>query len=128
MMRNAALRTAAVLVSAALSAALLASPTAAQAPQSPPAQPPPASAPGKQTGTLEGSVKKVDPAAGVVQVSAGPLGMFGRTLEVNDDTQINVEGRRGTVADLQQGAKIKAAYEARDGKNIATRIEVVPAQ
>ena len=77
---------------------------------------------------LEGSVKKVDPAAGMLQVSSGPLGMFGRTLEVNDGTDIQVEGRKGTLADLQEGAKVKASYEARDGRNVATRIEVVPAQ
>jgi hypothetical protein len=77
---------------------------------------------------LEGSVKKVDPAAGTLQVAAGPLGILGRTLEVDSNTQIQVEGREGTLADLQEGTKVKAAYETREGKSVATRIEVVPAQ
>lgn len=86
-----------------------------------------APAPGKTTGMLEGSVKKVDPGAGTLQITSGPLGMFGRTLEVGADTQIQVQGRQGTLADLQEGSKIKASYDSRDGKNHATRIEVLPA-
>jgi len=78
-------------------------------------------------GMLEGSVKNVDPGAGTVQVSSGPFGILGRTLEVNNDTQIQVEGRQGTLADLREGSKVKASYESRDGKNIATQIEVMPA-
>ena len=74
---------------------------------------------------LEGSVKKVDPGGGTLQVGSGPLGMFGRTLEVTTDTQIQIEGRQGTLADLQEGSKIKASYETREGKNLATRIEVM---
>jgi len=77
---------------------------------------------------LEGAVKKVDPGAGTVQISSGLLGIFGRTLEVNSSTQIQVEGRQGSLADLQEGAKIKASYESREGKNVATRIEVMPAR
>jgi Cu/Ag efflux protein CusF len=129
MMLRAVSPTAALLASVSLGASLVASPAAAQTPQPPPADSPAAvPAPGKPAGMLEGSVKKVDPAAGMLQVSSGPLGMFGRTLEVDSNTQIQVEGREGTLADLQEGAKVKASYEARDGKNIATRIEVMPAQ
>ena len=32
---------------------------------------------------------------------------------------------KGTLMDIQEGAKVKAAYELRQGKNIATRLEVV---
>jgi len=77
-------------------------------------------------GIVEGSVKKVDPAARSVQVSTGLFGLLGRTLEVNDQTQIQVEGREGTLADVREGAKVKASYEARDGKNTATQIEILP--
>ncbi len=129
MVLRVASRKVALFTSAALGAALVASPAAAQAPPAAPADSPAAApAPGKPTGMLEGSVKKVDPGGGTLQVSAGPLGIFGRTLEVNGNTQIQIEGRQGTVADLQEGAKIKASYETREGKNIATRIEVMPAQ
>ena len=61
-------------------------------------------------------------------MTAGPLGILSRTLEVGADTQIAADGRQATLADLQEGTKVKAAYEPRDGKSVATRIEVVPAQ
>jgi Cu/Ag efflux protein CusF len=76
---------------------------------------------------LKGTVKKVDPGARTVQVSSGLLGLFGRTLEVNSDTQIQVEGKQATLADIHEGSKVKASYETREGKNIATRIDVMPA-
>ncbi|HEV8458234.1 MAG TPA: hypothetical protein VGR44_08060 [Methylomirabilota bacterium] len=76
---------------------------------------------------LEGKVRKVDPGARTVQVSSGLLGLFGRTLEVTSDTQIQVEGKQATLADIHEGAKVKASYETREGKNIATRLEVMPA-
>jgi Cu/Ag efflux protein CusF len=81
---------------------------------------------GKATGMLEGSVKKLDPGAGTVQVSSGPLGLFGKTLEINNDTQIQLDGRPGSIADIREGTKVKASYEARDGRNVATRIELLP--
>jgi Cu/Ag efflux protein CusF len=89
-----------------------------------PSSPPRASGPVVNT-PLEGKVRKVDPAARTVQVSSGLLGLFGRTLEVTSDTQIQVEGRQATLADIHEGAKVKASYETREGKNLATRIEVM---
>ncbi len=71
-------------------------------------------------------MKKVDPATQTVQISAGLFGLLGRTLQVDDRTQIQVEGRQGTLADIREGTKVKAAYESRDGKNVATRIEIAP--
>jgi Cu/Ag efflux protein CusF len=115
-------------------------PTVVQAPAAPADSPAAVPAPGNPTDSaemlersgkaeiLEGSIKKVDPGAGTLQVITGPLGIMSRTLEVGADTQIEVDGRQGTLADLQEGTKVKAAYESRDGKDVATRIEVVPAQ
>jgi hypothetical protein len=77
-------------------------------------------------GIVEGSVKKVDPSAQTVQISTGLFGILGRTLGVTDQTQIQVDGRPGTLADIREGEKVRAAYEAREGKNVATLIEVVP--
>jgi hypothetical protein len=54
----------------------------------------------------------VDPATKSVQVSAGLLGLFGATLEVSDETKINVEGKNGSLTDIREGAKVKASYEA----------------
>ena len=79
------------------------------------------------SGMLEGSVKKVDPGAGTIHVSSGPLGVLGKTLAVTDATQIRVEGRQGTLADIREGAKVKASYESHEGQNVATQIEVMPA-
>ncbi len=126
---HAASRQAGVLACLALGVALVASTASAQAPPPPAADSPAVvPAPGKPTGMLEGSVKKLDPGRGALQVSSGPLGILARTLEVNSNTQIQVEGRQGSIRDLQEGARIKASYEERDGKNIATRIEVMPAE
>ena len=120
-----------LLASAALGVALAASLASAQTPPRPvppsPAESPAAvPAPGVALGMLEGSVKAVDPGNSTLKVSSGPLGIMGRTVEVNSGTQINVEGRQGSLADLQEGTKIRASYETREGKDIATRIEVMP--
>jgi hypothetical protein len=100
--------------------------TAPPAAGAPPAQPP-TSGPMEQIrmGMLEGAVQSVDPGAGTVQVTAGPFGVFRKTLEVNRDTLIQVEGRQGTLADVREGERIKASYETHETKNVATRIEVI---
>src|SRR5262249_55633692 len=77
-------------------------------------------------GIMEGSVKKVDPAAQTVQISTGLFGIMGRTLGVTEQTQIQTEGRQGTLADLREGNKVRAAYEAHAGTTVAPRIEVMP--
>lgn len=91
----------------------------AQMPASPaaPASPRPAE--------LEGTVKKVDATTSTVRVSSGLFGLFPRTLEVTGDTQLQIEGRQATLTEVPEGAKVKASYEVRNGKNIATRLEVM---
>jgi len=127
---------AALLGIATLAFAVAAGPVMAQTTQTPPTRPPPPpmgsdrsterSLADKPEKSLEGPVKKVDPAAQTVRVSSGLFGIMGHTLEVNDQTQIQVEGREGTLADIREGSKVKAAYETRNGKDVATRIEVMP--
>jgi Cu/Ag efflux protein CusF len=75
---------------------------------------------------VEGTVKKVDPGAQTVDISSGLFGMMGRRLEVNDRTAIQLDGRQATLADIQEGAKVKASFETQAGKNVATAIEVIP--
>ena len=117
-----------------LSMTLVAVPALAQMQQnapSPAAVPPPATvAPVDRTTTdqLEGAVKNVDPGANTLQVSYGPLGLFRRTIEVTDNTVIQVDGRQATLSDIREGEKVKASYERRDTKNVATRVEVIPSQ
>jgi hypothetical protein len=116
--------------------ALVVAPAIAQTqsptPAPPSATPRPAPAPEKsmpeKAKEVEGTVKKVDPAKKEVQVSSGLLGIFGATLEVTDATKINVQGKDGSLADIREGAKVKASYESRDGKNVAKSIDVMPAE
>ena len=98
-------------------------PTAPEAPgpSGPPARVPESLSKEKQ---VEGPVKKVDPAAKTVQVGWF-LGLFRTTLELTDNTQIHAEGMKGSLADLREGANVKAFYEVRGRKNIAKWIEVL---
>ncbi len=74
---------------------------------------------------IDGPVKKVDPAAKTVQVGWF-LGLMSLTLEVTEATQIAVGGSKASLSDIREGDRVKAAYEARDGKNFAKAIEVTP--
>lgn len=113
--------------------ALVVAPVLAQTTPPAPGSPArPAPAPEKampeKTKEVEGTVKKVDPTTKSVQVSSGLLGIFGATLEVTDETKINVQGKDGSLADIREGAKVKASYESRDGKNLARSIDVMAAE
>jgi len=133
-------RSATMGVVAALSLAAIAGPAAAQAQQpAPPYGTAPSTGPKPTSPSMspvekarpaqvEGTVKKVDPSAQTVEVSSGLFGMMGRRLEVNDRTMIQLAGRQATLADIQEGAKVKASYEAQAGKNVATAIEVIPSE
>ena len=100
--------------------------------------PPPAPTPGVQTPppaappaahVVEGKVRHVDPITRTVSVGSGWLGfLFSRTLEVGPDTQIMVAGKDASLAAIQEGAKVRAAYESRAGRMVATRIEVLPTE
>ena len=132
--RNAVLATA-----VALGLALGTLPVAAQAPAKPADSPAAVPAPGNPTDStklersataeiLEGSVKKVDPGAGTLEMSGSTPGAMNRTLAIVAETLVAVDGRPGTLADLQEGTKVKAAYVPRDGKDVVILIEVLPAQ
>jgi len=84
------------------------------------------SPPAPADASFEGKVKKVDPAARTLEVSIGLLGLWGKTLEVTNGTQIQAEGRQVTLADIPEGANVKASYETRAGKSFATRIDLLP--
>ena len=110
---------AAVVAVAALDAGL----AAAQTQASPPARQTLARL-DKGAGVIEGKLTRVDGRTETVDVSIGPLSLLGKTLEVRSDTLIQVDGREARFADLQEGAKVKAFYEERGAKLVATRIEV----
>jgi hypothetical protein len=128
-------RNAALATSIALGLTLGTLPAAAQAPATPADSPAAVPAPGNpmperaaKAEILEGSVKKVDPGAGTLEMSDSAPGATSRTFAIVAETLIAVDGRPGTLADLQEGTKVKAAYVPRDGKDIVILIEVVPAQ
>jgi hypothetical protein len=107
---------------------LSSSPGFAQVPPDPlqPSRPP--SAPRldrlvRAPGVIEGTLTRVDGRTESVDVSIF-LGLLGKTLEVAPDTLIQVNGREAKFADLQEGAKVKAFYEERGAKLVATRLEV----
>lgn len=75
-------------------------------------------------GVIEGKLTRVDGRTETVDVSIGLLGLLGKTIEVNHDTLIQVNGREARFADLQEGAKVKAFYEERGAKLVGTRLEV----
>ncbi len=72
---------------------------------------------------MDGPVQKVDPAAKTVQVGWF-LGLMSTTLEVTETTRIRVAGTKASLSEIREGDRVQAAYEARDGKNIAKAIEV----
>jgi hypothetical protein len=78
----------------------------------------------KGAGVIEGKLTRVDGRTETVDVSIGPLSLLGKTLEVRSETLIHVDGREARFADLQEGAKVKAFYEERGARLVATRIEV----
>ena len=104
--------------------ALLAGPTLAQSPPS--AAPSERPTPAPTLGIVEGTVKKVDPAAGKIEVASGPLGFLGKTLEVTPDTRIQVEGRPSSLAEIREGDTVKASYKAHGSQSLAQSLEVRP--
>ena len=90
------------------------------------AQQPDIKAQGSGDASLEGTVKKVDKTARTVEISVGQTGLWAKTLELTNRTQIETEGQRATLADIAEGVKVKASYETRAGKSFATHIDLVP--
>jgi Cu/Ag efflux protein CusF len=77
--------------------------------------------------SVEGTVRKVNPAKNTVEVTMGRFGLWTKRLEVGSNTQIRVEGRKASMDDLHEGEKVKASYETRLGGYFATTIDIIPA-
>jgi len=76
---------------------------------------------------MDGPVKQVDPLGKTISVG-WLFGLLSTTLEVTEDTRIAVEGATGSLQDIREGDRVKASYEAQDGKNIAKSIEVTESE
>ncbi len=68
----------------------------------------------------QGTLQVVSPVAGQIVFDNGSM------LAVNEDTEIWVEDRQGSLADLQPGERIKATYDSEGDQNVASRIDVEP--
>jgi hypothetical protein len=73
----------------------------------------------------QGRVQIVDPAAGIIRLSQGFLGLLSVELAVTPDTLIVVGDKEGGFGDIRDGGRIRAAYERRPGPWYAKRVEVV---
>jgi hypothetical protein len=78
----------------------------------------------QRAGVIEGTLTRVDGGTETVDVSIGPFRLLGRTIAVGPETRIEVDGREARFADLREGARVKAFYEERGARLIATRLEV----
>jgi Cu/Ag efflux protein CusF len=67
---------------------------------------------------IEGKIQAVDKMSKELILDNGPK------LAWDEDTKIMVEGKEGRLEDLKEGGKVKASFEEKDGKNIATMLEV----
>jgi hypothetical protein len=112
------------LVAVAALLALIAGPWSAQA--RPARSRMQVSPPPDAASSIEGTVKKVNPAKRTIEVSTGASGHWEKTLELTKGTQIRDEGRAATLDDIQEGVRVKASYETLLGKSFATRIDLIP--
>ncbi len=90
-------------------------------PSAMPSTSPNANVPREQT--ISGPVKGVDPMAKTVKVGR-LMGLFSKTLQVDDNTQIDVHGSKASLTDIREGDQVKASYESRNGEDIAKSIDV----
>ncbi len=67
---------------------------------------------------IEGTIQSVDPANSQVVLQDGT------TLTTDENTTITMGGNEAKLEELKEGTKVKASYEEKDGKNVASSVEV----
>ena len=75
-------------------------------------------------GSVEGTVNKVNVATGTIEISTGPFGLLGKTLQLSEDTLVKVGDREASLTEILEGSKVTAYYETRE--HVATYIDLVP--
>jgi hypothetical protein len=70
----------------------------------------------------DATVRKVDLTDSHVELASDLLGLFGARLQVTDRTEIKLDGLEAHLADLPEGARVRASYELRDGLKVAQTI------
>ena len=121
--------TAVLLLTFSLAAFALQAPPAAPAPggqrEGAPGAPPQAPAPAAENKNYEGSLSKIDVAAKLLTVKGADNKEM--MFAYNDQTQISgVENAQGLTG--KTGSTLKIVYRENRGINLASRIEVAPAQ
>ncbi len=69
-------------------------------------------------GEMEGKIQSIDTATKELALDNGSK------LAWDETTKITIEGKEGRLEDLKEGAKVKISYSEKDGKNVATTLEV----
>jgi hypothetical protein len=82
---------------------------------------------GEVLAEARGRVETVEPAAGIIRVSSGFLGLMSVELVVTSETLIVVGDKEGGFGDLREGGRVIATYEVRPDTLWAKRVEVSPA-
>ena len=70
----------------------------------------------------DATVRRVDLEDSRVELASDLLGLFGARLQVTDRTEILLDGLQARLADLPEGARVRASYELRDGLKVARTI------
>jgi hypothetical protein len=125
-MRHILTLTFAVGLAVAVSGGLLAQgpraprPDASPAPTARPDRPP---VPDLETRAVEGTVVAIDREVKHLRVGGSP-GQRGTPLQLVDSSEIRVGDRQGSLAEIREGARVKASYEDRSGIHVVRSIEV----
>ena len=67
---------------------------------------------------VEGKIQSLDPAGNQLVLEDGT------TLVLTEDTTMTMDGNWVKLDELKEGAKVKASYQEKDGKNVAETVEV----
>jgi hypothetical protein len=70
----------------------------------------------------DATLRKVDLIDSRIELTSDLLGIFGARLQVTDRTEILLDGQQARLADLPEGARVKASYDLRDGVKVARAI------
>lgn len=84
----------------------------------------PGGAPQDQIRELRGTVQTVDRETKALRISHDVGNVPDTMLLMADDTRVQVQGRPGSLADIQRGTRIRASYQHRYGINLARSIEI----
>jgi Cu/Ag efflux protein CusF len=69
---------------------------------------------------MDGTIKSVDTGSKEVSLDNGGAVIV---VIVDDGTTITMDGKDAKLDDLKEGTKVKASYDEKDGKNVASKID-----